>query len=135
VTQEESVVRDYVEQVWNRGDVASIERLTTPDFAYWLGSQPARNRQAMSQFIAATRVAFPDWAVQIEQAIAAGTTVAVRWRGRVTHSGPFRGLAPTGRTIEVTGINMYAIRAGKICTEWEQTDSLSMLQQLGALPA
>ncbi len=132
MTPEESLVRDYVEQVWNRGDVASLERLTTPDFAYVLGSQPPRDRQAMSEFITATRVAFPDWAVQIEQAIVEGTTVAVRWRGRVTHGGPFRGLAPTGRTIAVTGINMYGIRAGKIYIEWEQMDSLGLLQQLGA---
>ncbi len=135
MTQEETLVRTYIEQVWNRGDLASLERLTTPDFAYYLGSQAPRGCQAMSEFIAATRVAFPDWSVQVEQVIVEGTAVAVRWRGCVTHSGPFRGLPPTGRTIAVTGINMYAIRAGKICGEWEQADSLGMLQQLGALPA
>lgn len=135
MTQEESLVRQYIEQVWNRGDLASLEHLTTPDFAYCLGSQAPRDRRAMSEFIAATHVVFQDWNVQVEQAVVGGAAVAVRWSGRVTHSGPFRGLAPTGRTIAVTGMNMYTIRAGKICSEWEQMDSLGMLQQLGALPA
>jgi steroid delta-isomerase-like uncharacterized protein len=135
VTDAEKLVRSYIERVWNRGDLASLESLTTPDFGYHLGSQAPRDRHALGEFITATRVAFPDWTVEVEQTIVDGTKVAVRWRGRVTHLGPFRGLPPTGRTITVTGMNVYNIREGRVSAEWEQTDSLGMLQQLGVLPA
>jgi predicted ester cyclase len=60
--------------------------------------------------------------------------VAVRWRGEATHLGAFQGLPPTGRRITVNGINLYRVHAGKVVEEWEQTDSLGMLRQLGALP-
>jgi len=38
--------------------------------------------------------------------------VAVRWDGRVTHSGWFHGIAVTGREIEVCGINLYLLNEG-----------------------
>jgi steroid delta-isomerase-like uncharacterized protein len=129
------LVTEYIEQVWNHGDVAALEELTTPAFAYWLGDQPSRDRMAMRQFLAATRAAFPDWCVGISAVIEDRDMVAVRWYGTVTHQGPFHGIPATGRQIRVSGINMYRMADEKIAEEWEQTDSLSMLRQLGVLPA
>jgi steroid delta-isomerase-like uncharacterized protein len=129
------LVAEYIEKVWNRGDLAALEELTTPAFAYRLGEQPPRDRTAMRQFLAATRAAFPDWRVETTSVIVEGNLAAARWRGTVTHQGDFYGMAATGRRIGVGGINMYRIEAGKIAEEWEQTDSLAMLRQLGALPA
>jgi predicted ester cyclase len=42
-------------------------------------------------------------------------------------------IPPTGKQITVSGINIYHIDDGKIAMEWEQTDGLGMLGQLGAL--
>jgi steroid delta-isomerase-like uncharacterized protein len=128
------LVRRYVEDVWNRRDLAALEALTLPTFAYHLGGQPARHRAALGDFIRGTHAAFPDWRVEILDLIAEGNRAAVRWSGHVTHQGSFRGIAPTGRKITVTGINVYEVSEGRIAVEWEQTDSLGMLQQLGALP-
>lgn len=135
VTVAEALVRRYIEEVWNRCNRVSLEALTTPTFVYNLGGQPPRDREALGAFVAATHQAFPDWNVEIDQTIVQGESVAVRWHARPTHLGPFRGLAPTGRTVTVTGINVYAIDGDRISHEWEQTDSLGLLQQLGALPA
>jgi steroid delta-isomerase-like uncharacterized protein len=131
----ERVVRRYVERVWNNGDLTVLAETTTPTFRYFLGGQPSRDRAALAHFIAMTRAAFPDWRVEIDQVIAGSQAAAVRWHGQVTHRGPFRGIPATGRRITVTGINLYTIEAGQVAEEWEQTDSLGMLQQLGVLPA
>ncbi len=131
----ENVVRRYIEQIWNRGDLSALEDQTTRDFKYYLGGQPGRDRAAFGEFVAATRTAFPDWRVEIAEMISGDDAVAVRWHGRVTHLGPFRGMPATGRTITVTGINIYDVRDGRVAAEWEQMDSLGMLQQMGALPA
>ncbi len=128
------LVRQYIEEVWNRGDLESLARLTTPAFTYQLASQPARDRAAFGEFLQSMRQAFPDWRVEIGQLVASPAAVAARWHGRATHQGPFRGIPPTGRTINVSGINLYSIEHGKIAAEWEQMDSLGMLQQLGVLP-
>ncbi len=68
------------------------------------------------------------------QVVAEDDSVAVRWQGRVTHRGAFHGIPPTGRRITVSGINMYTVEEGRVKREWEQTDSLGILHQVGALP-
>jgi steroid delta-isomerase-like uncharacterized protein len=128
------LVRAYIERAWNRCEAEAIDELTAPGFQYHLAGQPGRDRAATKAFIAMTHRAFPDWRVEIADLIAEGDGVAVRWEGRVTHLGPFHGIPPTGRKIAVTGINLYRVRDGKIDGEWEQTDSLGMLQQLSVLP-
>lgn len=127
-------VQDYIERIWNEGDTAALEELTTADFGYRLGGQPPRDRAGMAEFIARTHAAFPDWRVCIESLIAEGDEVAVRWSGEVTHGGPFHGLPATGRRISVSGINFYRIENGRIAAEFEETDSLGILGQLGLLP-
>lgn len=126
-----ALVREYIEEVWNRGDAAALRRLTTPDFRYHLGGQPPRDRPGMEAFIAATRRAFPDWRVDVVSTVAEGDQVAVRWRGSVTHGGDFHGIPATGRTITVSGINVYRVHDGRVAEEWEQMDTLGMLRQLG----
>jgi steroid delta-isomerase-like uncharacterized protein len=124
----------YIEKVWNGADPSALNELTTPDFRYHLGGQPPRDLPAMLQFLRELRGAFPDWRVQIETMVAEGHSAAVRWTARATHSGAFHGVPPSGKQISVCGINVYRIEEGKIVREWEQMDSLGMLQQLGALP-
>ncbi len=128
------LVRRYIDEVWNHANLAVLDELTAQNFVYHLGGQPARDRAAMVLFVRGTRTAFPDWHVEIADIVAESGSAAVRWHGLVTHGGPFRGLAPTGRRISVSGINVYRIVGGRIVAEWEQMDSLGMLQQLGVLP-
>ncbi len=128
------LVRKYLDAVWNQGDMAGLDALTTENFTYRLGGQPPLDRAAMRSFLGMMRAAFPDWHVSIADIVAAGDAVAVRWEGEATHAGPFRGIPPTGRRITVNGINIYRLREGRIETEWEQTDSLGMLRQMGVLP-
>jgi steroid delta-isomerase-like uncharacterized protein len=129
------LVSRYVEEVWNRADFAVFESLTTDTFTYRLGGQPARDKSAMRELLETVHRAFPDWRARIRELVAEGNVAAVRWTGEVTHQGTFHGIPATGRRVTVSGINVYEIEEGRIAREWEQMDSLSLLQQLGALPA
>jgi predicted ester cyclase len=60
---------------------------------------------------------------------------AVRWTGRGTHEGDLQGIAPTGREVVFTGINVYRIACGMIVEGWSEPDSLGLLRQLGVVPA
>ncbi len=132
--EQRALVSEYIAWVWNQGDPTALEELTAPSFSYRLGDQPPRDRKAMREFLESTRTAFPDWRVDIADLVLGEELVAVRWVGTVTHQGPFYGIPPTGRRIRVSGINLYRIADGRVYEEWEQTDSLSMLRQLGVLP-
>jgi predicted ester cyclase len=79
--------------------------------------------------------AFPDFEDKIEDLIAEGDLVTGRFTARGTHQGHFADVSPTGRRVELQGINMYRIRDGKIVEEWFQEDLLGLMQKLGAVPA
>jgi predicted ester cyclase len=52
-----------------------------------------------------------------------------------THEGDFLGIAPTGKRVSFSGIVILRVVDGKIVERWAQLDNLSLLQQLGAIPA
>jgi predicted ester cyclase len=128
------LVTKYIEDVWNNADLVALNELTGPEYTYHFGSHPPRDKVAMQQLLHELHTAFPDWRVQIQDIIAEGTTVAVRWSGTVTHGGVFYGISPTGKQIIVAGINIYLIEGRKILREWEQMNSLAILLQMGVLP-
>ena len=129
-----ALVLNYVERIWNRGDIAALDELTTPTFLYHMGSQPGRDHAAMRQLVTMLHTAFPDWRIQVVEIVAEQSTVVIRWEGKVTHLGAFQGIPATGKQIAVNGINMYHVIDGKVATEWEQTHTLGWLQQMGVLP-
>ena len=60
--------------------------------------------------------------------------VVSRWTLKGTHQGEFLGIAPTGKRVSISGISIHRISGGKIVAEWQEWDSLSLMQQLGVVP-
>ena len=77
--------------------------------------------------------AFPDLHITVEDQIAEGDEVALRYRGEGTHRGEWRGIAPTGKRIRYTDILIQRFEGDKIAEFWAQPDLLGLLQQLGAI--
>ena len=67
--------------------------------------------------------------------MAEGDKVVTRWTATGTHQGEFFGVAPTGKRIEMTGINIERFdEGGKLVEEWPEYNLLGALRQLGAVP-
>lgn len=94
-----------------------------------------RGLDAVKGMVAGFRAAFPDERSTVVDQVAEGDKVVSRWRGRGTHRGELEGLAPTGREIEIEGITIERIAAGKIVEVWAAWDELGLMRQLGAVPA
>ena len=71
----------------------------------------------------------------IEDVIAEGDKVAVRFTFRGTHQGELMGIPPTGKQVTISGMDINRIAGGKIAERWAVFDMLGMLQQLGVMPA
>jgi steroid delta-isomerase-like uncharacterized protein len=84
----------------------------------------------VKQFFAMFRDAFPDAAVEIDDLVADGDSVAVATTLTGTHEGELMGLAPTGRKVSVTGIDMLRIDGGKIVEHRGLTDIVGLMRQL-----
>ncbi len=93
--QNKAIVRHYLEQVWNHKNMAVIDEAIAPDL-----DQHVRNvapgRDGVKMFFKMIYGAFPDAHFTLEDIVAEGDTVAWRFTVRGTHTGPFRGLPPTG---------------------------------------
>ena len=74
--------------------------------------------------------AFPDIVQTDEDTFADGDLVVVRWSASATHQGPMFGLPATGKTVQITGINIYRIDCGKIIESWSETNALDVLREL-----
>jgi steroid delta-isomerase-like uncharacterized protein len=79
--------------------------------------------------------AFSDISIVPEKLIAEGDLVTVYWIARGTNTGTGNGLPATGKKAELAGITIWRIVDGKIKEEWSAFDQLSLMQQLGLLPA
>jgi predicted ester cyclase len=74
--------------------------------------------------------AFPDLQITVEDMVAEGDKVAVRWRLRATHQGEFMGIPPTGNQVTMTGIDINRLEGGRLVERWGNEDMLGLLQQL-----
>jgi steroid delta-isomerase-like uncharacterized protein len=118
-----------------RGNLDAAGELLTTDYsdhADPLGTPPGA--ESAKQRWAMLRTAFPDGRITIEDMIAEGDKVAVRFTFRGTHTGDFMGMPPSGKQVAVTGIDINRIASGKLAERWANFDTLGMLQQLGVMP-
>jgi predicted ester cyclase len=78
--------------------------------------------------------ACPDFQIRIEDVLAEGDRVAVRWSGSGTHTRAFRGAPSTGRRIEHRGIDIICFVDDKVAEFWPMVDLLGVSRQLGLIP-
>ena len=134
-----ALIRRFIEEIWHKGNLDAIEEFIAPNYIRHTshlreGGRDVHGPEDARQSIAAARAAFPDIHFTLEDVLADGDKVVVRWTSRRTHKGVFRGIPPTGKQVTFTGINMYRIADGKIVERWAEEDGVWLLQQLGALP-
>ena len=77
---------------------------------------------------------FPGYDLDVQDIVAEGDKVAVRAIFSGVHQGEFQGMPATGRQVSLPVMLIYRIAGGKIAEFWMGADSLSLLQQLGAVP-
>ena len=76
------------------------------------------------------RSAFPDLRVTTEDVLEEGDRVALRWKAEGTHRGDLMGLAPTGKRVTLTGIEILRVSGGKIVERWAEDNGQAVVAQL-----
>ena len=124
------LVRRLYEDCINPGKVELLAQLLADDF---VGSRGEKGPSEFANTIVALRKGFPDIRFELEDLIAEGDRVAVRWKFQATHMGAFVGVPPSRKQVTQTAIVIYQVREGKLIQAWLQADRLGLLQQIGAL--
>jgi steroid delta-isomerase-like uncharacterized protein len=82
-------------------------------------------------FFTMMRTAFPDFKLTVEQLVADEDNVAFAYTATGTHKGDFMGVAPTGKSIKIRGMQISKFEDGKMIERWGSSDELGLLKQIG----
>ncbi|MDO4179997.1 MAG: ester cyclase [Bacteroidales bacterium] len=129
------VVNRFVEFI-NCGNRSIGESVISPDVIFYAPTSPDPLHGIEGYFavLDMMRGAMPDVQWTVEETIAEADKIMVRFTMKGTQTQPFMGMPATGKKVEVTAMNIYQLRDGKIIREHGLPDLFSMLNQLGVLP-
>jgi steroid delta-isomerase-like uncharacterized protein len=134
-TPNKQIVYRLYEEVFNRQEAAAIDQLIAPDIIVhdpMIGEM--HGIDAFRQFAALFIAGFPQQHTTVELLVEEGDLVAALHTHTGVNAGPFMGLPPTGRAIQVRGIELLRVINGKITELWRHDDDAGLLRQLGIIP-
>jgi steroid delta-isomerase-like uncharacterized protein len=129
-----ATVREFIDALFTRGDLSAVDTYLAEDFVDHdppMGVSP--DREGMRAAAQMVRAGFPDWHSELHQLVAEGDVVVEHFTASGTHRGPVLGVAPTGRTVTLRGINIFRLDNGVVVERWGRLDDLGMLSQLGVV--
>jgi steroid delta-isomerase-like uncharacterized protein len=116
-------------------NVSEYAQYFAPNSKFYGVAPQTLDLEGYQQLLTMTFAAFPDWHLTIEDMIAEGDKVAVRYTTSGTHQGVFQGIPPTGKKFTATAITIAHFVNGKADELRSEYDFLGMLQQLGVIPS
>lgn len=133
--QNKALARRFREEIWTDLNIADgicdddavfhINDSLTPE----LEKGPAGLKRLVNTYL----TAFPDASCKIDELVVEGDKVIARWTGGGTHQGSLGEIAPTGKQVKITGIEIHHIVGGKIKETWMNWDALGLLKQIGVI--
>ena len=117
----------------SQGNFDALDDIVTGD--YVLHPEEVRGADGLKEMVQRYRDALSGLRVTIDQQFTDGDYVTTRYTITGTHDGDLMGTPPSGKDVSFTGITISRCERGRIAEEWEITDAIGLLGQIGALPA
>jgi steroid delta-isomerase-like uncharacterized protein len=129
------VVRQFFELL-GRHDTERMEQLlvSSTQYSFHPSGMPHMNWNEHKQLLATITRAFPDLRHDVKDMVAEGDKVAVRLNVTGTHKGELRGIPPSGGKLSLDEMAFLTIIDGRITEGWIISDTMSFMQQIGAIP-
>ncbi len=132
--QNKILIKEFIQEVINKKRFDLLEKYCSDNFTIHIGTKGevktlAEFRRVNTESGGGT--AFPDFKVNIEDIVAEGDKVVMRYTISATHLGEFMGASPTGKKINWRAIVEYLLKDDKLSEGWLCEDTLSILSQLG----
>ena len=131
------LTRRFYEEVVAKGQVELLDTLAAADIFDHAAEEMgwAAGRAGFVEHIQWLHGGVSEPVVTIEDLIAEGDCVVAYWTCSGTHSGDFFGVPATGKTFVATAVSRLTFKDGQLIDYMVRPDALSVLQQLGAIPA
>src|SRR5690349_13504473 len=108
----------FVFECLNRHDVAPLREVWAQDGVERFPDETCHGFDAIKRYLDRGFAGLPDFHMEVRGLVADGDDVFVRWHLTGTHSGAFNGLDPTGRSIDVDGMDHFELRGGRIVSNF-----------------
>ncbi len=115
----------------NKQNLDLLDDLVVPEYVNH--QLQIKNREDLKQILSRQYAGFPDVHRTLEDIIADEDKVWLRVKITGTHTGEYRGLAPTGRKFVMAAVPIYRIVDGKIVEGWSVWNPLALFRQLGVI--
>ncbi|HXC36948.1 MAG TPA: ester cyclase [Candidatus Acidoferrales bacterium] len=130
-----AVVRGFIDEVLNKGNIEEAGRFFWPDMVEQVplpGQGPGL--AGLKDVLRTLRAAFPDMHWTVAEQIAEGDKVVTRFEWSATHRDNFLGVPATGRPVKVWGMVIDRLEGGKIKDTRIIMDTIGLMMQLGVFP-
>src|SRR4051794_15754999 len=122
------LVRRFYKEVYGDWNMALVDAVVSPRFVShdWPEGGPT-GPQAFRDYYSVMRSAVPDARYVVDDVVAEGDRVVVRWRMLGTQERAFGDIPPTGRAITLKGIAIYRLEDRKLVERWVVSDVYGLL--------
>ena len=137
INANKAIVRRLYDEFWNAEKLEVADALFHPDYVFTEGyGAGAPSVEAIKEANIFWHRVLPNIHFTIEDMIAEGETVVVRWTARGTHQGDWEmelgNIPASGQATTTPGTSSHYLRDGKIIRDVTQIDFVSLLKQIGA---
>jgi steroid delta-isomerase-like uncharacterized protein len=120
----------WMDEIWNQRRDEVIDELMHADAVGHMeggdADGPEGFRRARAEFLDA----LPDLRIDVEDSVAEGDQVVLRWRVTGTHLGSGLGIPPSGRAVQARGMSWFRFRDGRMAEGWDSWDQSGLLKSL-----
>ena len=113
------------------GDWAALDGMLAPDFRYNGDLGDPYSRDEYIGFMQGMKDAFQGMKMEFTHVLCDGEYVTINFISRAKNVGKFMGAPATGKNLEVRGTLIRQMRDGKAVQEWQTTDLMGVMTQMG----
>jgi steroid delta-isomerase-like uncharacterized protein len=127
-TQHSTIVRSFVEEIFNARNTEAAKNFVTPDIVYHGMSEEVRGIEEFKKWVSEDLSAFPDMKVTILDDFGDQNKMAVRWTLKATHEKDFADYPATNKKFEIQGVEILHFEGDKIKEAWTVADMSPLVQ-------
>lgn len=125
------IARDFIEEMFNKGNVENANRFVTPDFIYHARAEDIVGVDKFKACVATDHATFRDMHFTYIDGIAEGNKVATTWMLEGIQHQEFRGIPATNKKFETVGVIIFRFEGTRIKEAWSIVDGLTPAIELG----
>ena len=131
------LIQEFYDEILSKGNMDAIDDLVTDDVVdheQGLPGQP-EGKEGVRFFVNTMREAFSDLKATVGPSVESGDMASAEITITGRHTGEFMGVAATDKSFEIKSVDIVRFEDGKCAEHWGVTDTMALMQQIGAVPA